>query len=247
MAFRQIFGIAMGTNLAPILANIYLAILEKEIKEDNKNDPLFKWPIFFKRFIDDILGIMDGSMEDVKYFIKVFNRYVSSIEVQPIKMGSEVDFMDLVIFKGTDFFNTLKLSCKTFQKANNIYDYIPFSSNHPKHVHSNLIISELNRYIKNSSKETYFLKTALLFIKRLRRRGYKRTFIKKHFALVDYKDRMKLIKMPDHSKQHYKILLSTMHRWLKPRRRVQSQAHLYNQAIMLQRRAKLQDPNQQLS
>ena len=90
----------MGTNLAPILANIYLDMLEKEIKEDNKNDPKFKWPMFFKRFIDDIRGIMDGSIEDVNYFISVFNRYVTSITVQPIKIGSEADFMDLIIFKG---------------------------------------------------------------------------------------------------------------------------------------------------
>jgi hypothetical protein len=99
-AFQQIFGIAMGTNLAPTLANIYLAILEKEIKESNKDDPNFKWPIYFKRFIDDIFGIMDGTVEDVKYFISVFNKYVSSITVEPIKIGIAVDFMDLTIFKG---------------------------------------------------------------------------------------------------------------------------------------------------
>jgi hypothetical protein len=43
--FVQVFGIAMGTNLAPVLANLYLAMLEKEIKEDHKNDPKFKWPL----------------------------------------------------------------------------------------------------------------------------------------------------------------------------------------------------------
>ena len=102
--FLQIFGIAMGTNLAPILANIYLAIIEKEIKEDHKDDPKFKWPLYFKRFIDDILGIMDGSVEDVKYFIEIFNKYVPSIKVEPIKVGNEVDFMDLVIFKGSSFY-----------------------------------------------------------------------------------------------------------------------------------------------
>ena len=29
--FVQIFGIAMGTNIAPILANLYLAVLEKKL------------------------------------------------------------------------------------------------------------------------------------------------------------------------------------------------------------------------
>ena len=30
--FQQIFGIIMGTNLAPILANLYLAMLQEELK-----------------------------------------------------------------------------------------------------------------------------------------------------------------------------------------------------------------------
>ena len=38
--FQQIFGIIMGTNVAPILANLYLAKLEKFPKEKTKND---KW------------------------------------------------------------------------------------------------------------------------------------------------------------------------------------------------------------
>ena len=41
--FLQILGIVMGTNLAPILANIYMAMLEEElyIRCKNKN---IKWP-----------------------------------------------------------------------------------------------------------------------------------------------------------------------------------------------------------
>jgi hypothetical protein len=31
--FIRIFGIAMGTNIAPILVNLYLAMLEKKLKE----------------------------------------------------------------------------------------------------------------------------------------------------------------------------------------------------------------------
>ena len=37
--FQQIFGIIMGTNVAPILANLYLAKLEKNLQEKTKNNP----------------------------------------------------------------------------------------------------------------------------------------------------------------------------------------------------------------
>ena len=46
----------MGTNVAPILANLYLAKLEKKLKEKSINDPKMVWPILFKRFIDDGFG-----------------------------------------------------------------------------------------------------------------------------------------------------------------------------------------------
>ena len=61
--FQQIFGIIMGTNVAPILANIYMAYLEQILKEKCKMDPKLKWPCLFKRFIDDGFGIitMEGN------------------------------------------------------------------------------------------------------------------------------------------------------------------------------------------
>ena len=59
--FQQSFGIIMGTNVAPILANLYLAKLEKNLKEKTKHDPKLIWPKVFKRYIDDGFGIAKGS------------------------------------------------------------------------------------------------------------------------------------------------------------------------------------------
>ena len=58
--FQQIFGIIMGTNVAPILANLYFAKLEKILKEKTKHDPKIIWPKVFKRYIDDGFGITKG-------------------------------------------------------------------------------------------------------------------------------------------------------------------------------------------
>ena len=65
--FQQIFGVIMGTNVAPILANIYMAKLEMLLKEKCKTDIKLKWPILFKRFIDDGFGIMEGNKLDFEY------------------------------------------------------------------------------------------------------------------------------------------------------------------------------------
>ena len=88
----------MGTNVAPILANLYLAKLEKILKEKTKNDPKMILPTFF-RYIDNGLGITKGSKTDIEYWILAFNSLVKSIKIDKFKYVSKVEFMDLVIFK----------------------------------------------------------------------------------------------------------------------------------------------------
>ena len=44
-------------NIFNILANLFLAKLEKILKEKTKNDPKMVWPILFKCNIDDGFGI----------------------------------------------------------------------------------------------------------------------------------------------------------------------------------------------
>ena len=63
--FQQIFGLIMGTNVEPILTNIYMAMLENELKMKCKTDPKLIWPVLFKRFIDDGFGITKGVRKDI--------------------------------------------------------------------------------------------------------------------------------------------------------------------------------------
>jgi len=89
----------MGANVAPILANLYLAKLEKILKEKTKNDPMMVWPILFRRYIDDGFGITKGSKTNVEYWISEFNKLVESIVIDKFKYGAKVEYMDLVIYK----------------------------------------------------------------------------------------------------------------------------------------------------
>ena len=97
--FQQIFGVIMGTNVAPILANLYMAKLETLLKEKCNTDPKLKWPVLFKQFIDDGFGIMDGNKLDFEYWVSEFNLLCDSITIDKFKFGNEVDFMDLYIYK----------------------------------------------------------------------------------------------------------------------------------------------------
>ena len=95
--FQQFFGIIMGTNLAPILANLYLAMLQEELKKKCVNDQKLKWPKLFLRFIDDGFGIMEGAKKDVEYWINQFNGLRKTINIDKWTFGNHVDYMDIYI------------------------------------------------------------------------------------------------------------------------------------------------------
>ena len=71
----------MGTDVAPILADIYMAMLENELRLKCKFDPKFKWPILFGRFIGDGFGVFDGTKQDVEYWITQFNLLRDTIKI----------------------------------------------------------------------------------------------------------------------------------------------------------------------
>jgi hypothetical protein len=194
--FVQIFGIPMGTNTAPIIANLYLANLEKKLKEQTKSDFNMIWPSLWKRYIDDGFGVIKGVKKDVDYFVSKFNSMVNSIKIDKVDFGDRVEFLDLVICKGTRFCASGLFDISLFQKEVNIYAYIPLKSLHPEHTIINFILGELKRYVKCNSEELAFVKNKKNFFLRLRARGYDKLFLKKQFDKVSYKSRSDLLKLP---------------------------------------------------
>ena len=95
--FLQILGIVMGTNLAPILTNIYMAILEEglHIRCKNKN---IKWPELYKRFIDDGFGVIKCNKIEFSKWVSEFNNLRENIFIDKWKFGNKVAFMDLYIY-----------------------------------------------------------------------------------------------------------------------------------------------------
>ena len=113
--FQKNFGVFMGTNVAPILANIYMATLENLLKEKCKTNKI-GWPLLFKRFIDDGFGITIASKTEFEMWVNKFNALRETITIDKFKYGNEVDFMDLLIFKGDNFQDNGKFDISVFQK-----------------------------------------------------------------------------------------------------------------------------------
>ena len=191
--FQQIFGVILGTNVAPILTNIYMATLENLLKEKSKTNTKIIWPLLFKRFIDDGFGITKANKNEFELWVNEFNLLRESITIDKFKYGNRVDFMDLFIFKGESFSENGKFDISVFQKEENKYMYIPASSGHQQHTINNFILGELRRYIRFNTIKKNFLKIKRKFFIRLRNRGYTKMFLSRLFNKIKFGSRNKLL------------------------------------------------------
>ena len=104
-----------------------------------------------------------------------------------------VDFLDLTIYKGPLFPYTNTLDTKTFQKSQNLYQYLHYTSCHQNAVYKSTIIGELVRYVKTNTLEVNYEAMKSLFRKRLLARGYPKKLIEKASATVLYKNRAQFL------------------------------------------------------
>ena len=110
--------------MAPILTNMYMAMLENEFKMKCKTDPKLIWPVLFKRFIDDGFGITKGNREDVIYWIEKYNELRKTVQIDKYNWGNALDYMDLFIYKGDAFHTDGKLFVSIHQKETFKFMYL---------------------------------------------------------------------------------------------------------------------------
>lgn len=184
--FKQCKGMAMGTNAAVELANIYVAhyIECKESFKERKTRFMRLW----KRFIDDVFMIWKGTRAELDQFIVWLNSQNPSLRFTAHIHESETDFLDLTAFR-----HNHRLKFKIYQKSINRFLYVPFDSNHPRHVFRAFIKGELIRYARNCTRMVDFWRQRGLFGIRLENRGYPQSFIQRVFREVNHSDRNRLL------------------------------------------------------
>jgi len=180
--FKQTKGVAMGQSIAVSFACIYMSMLEmKCFKKCKSLRPSFQFPLYFKRYIDDIFSIWK-SRSDAEFFNSEMNKKMHpNIELTSTFSNFSCIFLDVQIFKGSSFAHSGLLDVVLYQKPINKYQYIPYTSFHTRHVFKSFISSELNRYICKCTSPHDFLSIKRQFYTRLIRRGYPDSFLKPIF------------------------------------------------------------------
>jgi hypothetical protein len=171
--YLQIDGVATGSPLAPVVANLYMNDLESA--------PCQKWKEqlqYYKRYVDDVFAIWKGTESELQQFQSEMDGLHRNIKFTWTSRRDKAEFLDLVIYKRKN-----KLEYRIHQKALNRYLYIPFNSYHPEATKKALIQGELKRYYDRCSQRQDFKDVMQLFYARLRARGYHHKWLLRQFKI----------------------------------------------------------------
>lgn len=172
--YKQTGGVAMGTNVAPALAQCYLFVMERQLI-------MIPGTIVCKRLLDDGLLIARGE-EATAEILRTLTTV--DVEITPVVSTTHAVFLDLTIYKPTNMAYLKRFWFQTFYKPTNQYLFIPpFSSHHPKSLRS-WIYGEMLRYRNTCCDDRLFFDNTASFIAKLRRRGYSTKLLNEAIELV---------------------------------------------------------------
>ncbi|XP_020906008.1 uncharacterized protein LOC110244161 [Exaiptasia diaphana] len=91
--YEQVDGVAMGSPLAPILANLFMGHHEKNWLDDYKGPPV----LFYRRYVDDTFCLFNNK-QDVDQFFQYINGKHSSIKyTKEEQTNNTLPFLDIRI------------------------------------------------------------------------------------------------------------------------------------------------------
>ena len=202
--YHQIQGTAMGTKMAPAYANLFMAELEETLLDNYPTDPMV-----WKRYIDDVFCIWPGTKDDLKKFIDYLNRAHHTIKFTYESSETSIDFLDITVYKGEKYARESKLDIKPYFKPTNKFQYLQYSSAHPKSTFSSIIKGELTRLLRNCSQEQEYCKTSTKMAKIFKDRGYPNQLVDRIQNQVPYSARPEIIKSREKEPCKYETFLVT--------------------------------------
>ena len=101
--YKQCDGVAMGSPLAPLLANWFVCKMENKILE-NKQHHACK-PFFYKRYVDDIFAVF-RSTDERDAFFDIFNTSHPNLQFTMETKTNSIPFLDVSVSQSDGFYNT---------------------------------------------------------------------------------------------------------------------------------------------
>ena len=178
--YRQIVGIPMGTNCAPLVADLFLFCYERDfmlsLSEDNQSDVIEAFNST-SRYLDDLLNINNN------FFDSMVNRiYPSELQLNKANVSdTEASFLDLHLSISDGFVQT-----KIYDKRDDFdFDMVNFpflDGDVPRSTSYGVYISQLIRFARVSSHVVDLYTRNKVLTAKLLRQGYRYHKIRKAFS-----------------------------------------------------------------
>ena len=199
--YLQTHGTAIGTKMAVVFANIFMAKIEKEILRQSDTKP-----IFWKRFIDDVISMWNTSRERIEDFLLKANSFHPTIKSFTAEISeTETTFLDTKVYKGVRFDKESIPDVRTHFRSTETFQYMNFYLCHPPGITKRFIKGEALRLLRTNSSQITFEENMSNFKTRLQNRGYPARIVAKHLPEIKFSDREMSLAQKDKTAQR-KIL-----------------------------------------
>lgn len=122
--YAQTSGLAMGSNISPLAAEIFMNNLESKIFVNRRFSHLIS---FWYRYVDDCLVLFTGSLDDLTELNIFLNSLHPNIKfTYEIESNNSLPYLDLLISRSNNAFEF-----QIYRKPTYTDCVIPFNSNHP--------------------------------------------------------------------------------------------------------------------
>ena len=101
-SYDQIDGVAMGSPLAPVLANLFMRRLEETAMDTYAGEK----PLYYRRYVDDSFLIFERSSHVLPFFEHMNNQHPNIKFTKEEENGEYFAFLDIKIRKENNCFTT---------------------------------------------------------------------------------------------------------------------------------------------
>ena len=129
--YRQKFGIAMGSPLSPVLANLYMEYFESELLPS-----ITPQPAIWYRYVDDIIALWPNEQDFETFFTQVNGLSPSIKFTTEWEVNGSMPFLDTRIHRLSSGFNF-----SIYRKPTHCNQYIHWYSWHPERVKRSSLFS----------------------------------------------------------------------------------------------------------
>ena len=200
--YEQIAGTTMGTKCAPSYAILFMGKFEEDFMRTRHTLPMVWW-----RFIDDIFMIWPHSPGELYSFLEALNNVHESIKFTTNISQTQVNFLDVSIYKDTHG----NIRTGLYTKPTDAHLYLHYTSYHPKHQKNSIPFSQAIRLRRICSTSELLQEATQQLSTNLQQRGYPKEMINQAILKASQLDRNTLLKntSPQRDKQNIIPFITT--------------------------------------